>query len=64
MITRFTVSAVIRSCPAVANEMVYVGSNDDKLYCFSLDPGGVFSHGITRPDPTLLIPDDRLELQD
>jgi eukaryotic-like serine/threonine-protein kinase len=54
----------IHSSPAVANGMVYVGSTDGKLYCFSLDPGGVFSHGTTRADPALLIPDHRLELRD
>jgi hypothetical protein len=44
--------------------MVYVGSLDKNLYCFSLGTGGVSSNEIPIPDPASLIPDHRLELQD
>jgi outer membrane protein assembly factor BamB len=52
-----------RFSPIIVNGRVYVSSGDG-LYCFSPNPGGeVLSQRIPRPDPTLLVPNCRLDPQ-
>ena len=36
----YTTGDYVCSSPAVANGRVYVGSNDDKVYCLDVDTGG------------------------
>lgn len=39
LVWSYTTGSLVESSPAVANGMVYIGSNDDKVYAFGL-PGG------------------------
>jgi eukaryotic-like serine/threonine-protein kinase len=50
----YTTGAPVFSSPAVANGVVYVGSEDDNVYTFGLSGG---SNSVQRPVPTALKPD-------
>ncbi|MGB6678950.1 MAG: PQQ-binding-like beta-propeller repeat protein, partial [Terriglobales bacterium] len=43
------------SSPAVANGVVYVGSDDSNVYAFSLSED-MLKHSVQRPDPAKLVP--------
>jgi len=53
----------VRPSPAIANGMVYIGSDDGYLYAFGL-PSEQMSETFSppeRPDPSLLTPDWSLQ---
>jgi PQQ-like domain len=55
----YTTGGAVYSSPAVANGMVYIGSDDGKLYCFGLTDEDRESAS-AQPDLKSLSPDFRL----
>jgi outer membrane protein assembly factor BamB len=59
----YITGAWIESSPAVVDGRVYVDSRDGKLYAFGLDEKAGSGGDHPRPDPAMLVPDNRLRSQ-